>query len=274
MMVFNHRVRARYFWHVAEWMRTHPGLGGTDLQVVHGTETYELPHYQHQATRPTRNYTYWPVRARLRHAPAAPVLYDSYLYLLGADAYRTSVLPGLAGGGGDVDSLLMVIVKARFRFSGWIDTETHRRSALTRINQRAHAALNNRCFAAFTVAANPQSPPALARCLLHVSVRFRVGSAANEHLSVEIGAGSDADWEPGDDPRSLVIGVADALPGTAAGVSTQMGNVADAFFTRLCSLLGLSADAAPANSFTKADAYKGIVRSVAGTSVNPTMSRT
>ena len=272
MMKFNHFIRARYFWHVAEWLRTLPNLD-RDFQIVHGSETYELPHYQHQASRPKRNYTYWPVRANLRHQPADPVLYDSYLYMLGKDRYRTSVLPGFASTTNEVDGILVVVIKARFDFEGWIDTKSRRERFATRINQRIDNNLNKKCFAAFTVAANPDAPPAFDKCLLHFSVRFRHGSAANEHVFTTVSDSDANSFDGSDDPRELIIKVADSVPGSAADISREINRAADSFFPRVCALLGLSHRSSPANSFTKANAYINIVRSVAGTSVTPNMTR-
>jgi len=272
MMRFNHRVRARYYWHVAEWLRRIPGLD-VDHEIIHGTETYALPHYRHQATHPKRDYVWWPVKANLRHDPTDPVLYDAYLYMLGKDRYATHVLPGfMSEAGTDIDGIVVVVLKARFAFSGWIDTAAHRQACLARVNTRWNLALNQRVSAAFTVA-GASAPPAFTKCLLHFSLRFRVGTEANEHVFVRVRDSGSTDFDDDEDPRELDVRVPSDDPGTPAGVTAVYDTVATTFRQHVLGMLGLSPDAAPASSFVKANAYRDIVRSVAGAGVNPTMAR-
>jgi hypothetical protein len=193
--------------------------------------------------------------------------------MLGKDLYATDVLPRfMSEAGTDVDGILVVALKARFAFSGWIDTQAHRQLLLARINLRWGEALNQRVSAAFTVA-GASAPPAFTKCLLHFSLGFRVGSAANEHVFVRIRDSGSTRFDDDEDPRELDIRVPSAQPGTPAGIETVMNDVARTFRQRVLPMLGLSAEAAPANSFVNANAYRDIVRSVAGAGVDPTMAR-
>src|SRR5690606_33671254 len=126
----------------------------------HGAEDFELPHYQHLATRPKRNYVYWPVRAALRHAPGDPQLFDTYLFMVGADRFSTfrlvNSLQGAAAPGepgGRVDGILGVVIKARFDMGGWTGSGNRPTLAAQAIARKFDRELNRRTLATFTVAA-------------------------------------------------------------------------------------------------------------------------
>lgn len=182
-------LRARTFWQTAEWIRTLPGLSAVDFKVEHGAESYELPHYPHD-DRKGRHFATFPIAANLRHKPADPVLYDTYLYTLGADEFSTSVLPGLCSTGGPVDGILVVMIKARFDFKRYTDVEQIRKKVFRACNQKVANALNKKVFADFTL---PGSGRRFSKCLLHFSIRFSDGrSPSTPHLMVEIKAPADA----------------------------------------------------------------------------------
>lgn len=277
MMVFNKEVRARYLWHMAEWVRTIPALRTVEFKLQHGSEDYELPHYAHQATRPKRNYVYWPVRAVLRHKPSDPVLYDAYLFMLGADRYSTvrlvADLTGAAPPGeppGRIDGILGVVIKARFDMQGWTNTTARKKLAAEAIARKFDRELNKRTLANFTVAANPDAPPEFKKCLLLFSLRFHDAAADNEHILTHVQAGGSAGFGAAADPRDLRVALANSAP---ANPQTEFAQLADDFFARACELLGMSADPSAANAYTKSSAYIPLVRSVAGSSVSPTITR-
>jgi hypothetical protein len=297
LMKYNWLIRSRYFWFVAEWLRTLPGLGNLELQIEHGADgPYWLPHYQH-AGFPGRNYLYWPVSFNLRQG----VTYDAFLFMMGADLFSTAVLPGRLPGGASpppppasprIDGTLMVLLRM------WIDMTAVPGSSAN-IHQRLYnlvvpliTPLNNQRTARFQVLAGPDPVPRFNRCLIHFLPCFLSAQEPNagvwdpsaavinartpHHLAVRI-----------DPAVAAVARNAAATPATldlpcpanfntlsVADQNIRLNAWADEIATSAFQTLGLSRNANPAvaNSFMAPASYVRFVRAVMdGAAPNPTV---
>lgn len=119
----NSQIRARYFWHAAEWLHSLPRMDALPLIVNHGADenNYSLPFYQNPGARPGRTYYGWPVRYSLRSPPAGyNGTFDAVLYRIGANRYARQLLPnmGTLGGGAAMDGILAVMVRMHLDESG------------------------------------------------------------------------------------------------------------------------------------------------------------
>jgi hypothetical protein len=115
------RTTARYYWHLAEWLRF--VIGGSppiDFQIKHAGSTYEIPHVTtfggtgqpSVAARPFQ-YTHvnWPMVETLNATLGTRGQFDLYLYPLGSEDYpNRALVPGST----PFDGILVVLVKMQF----------------------------------------------------------------------------------------------------------------------------------------------------------------
>ncbi|RJP32381.1 MAG: hypothetical protein C4547_13970 [Phycisphaerales bacterium] len=268
MMNFNRWIRARYFWQVAEWMRLLPALK-VDYKIEHGTESYELPHYQHD--RRGRHWVSWPMRAKIdatlggRRAAA-----DTYLYRLGKDKFATSVLPGLLGGA-DYDGILVIMLRMRF-FFGYAISDDKKKALFARLFSLIDNTLNYKRTAAFSIETGADAPPAFSRCLLYFSPRFGVGgqqSSTHLYVTVNQDANERVNWFDADatDPNQVDAYIAN----DSAGKLNDLGMKLAQHFIKA---LGMNLSAAPAaGSFSVPASYKEIVKTcMDGAAPDPVIS--
>lgn len=165
MMWRNKEVRARHFWHHAEWLRTTGAFKDVEFTVAHGDKEndFKLPHYRDATLG--RNYVYWPVRMNLRARGSGTACFDSHLYLLGNDLYASSVLPGMPGitGSGAFDGILTVLVRMYFLFADSLNEETIRSSLYAKVES-----IIFQCIPMRVISLECSGPPKLARCLLYL----------------------------------------------------------------------------------------------------------
>lgn len=201
MMKSNKQVRARSYWHITEWLRQLNPLKDTKFQIEHGGYTYKIPHYNH-ADRPGRNYTHWPLKAKIFHAPGNPVYFDSYLYFLGQDDYSRVVLPS------QPDGMIVVSIKLLFDFKGYTNKDEIIKHVFTKLNQKINTALNKtRVHAQFSLPGiNRGGANTFEKCMLHFSPRFETTAGLPAHLKIKIKT-------PADPPAATVLPTA---PGSAA----------------------------------------------------------
>jgi hypothetical protein len=201
LMKGNWFIRARYLWHVAEWLHSLPEFPN-DGFMVHNfrgalEETYTLPFYRHNSppanpAYPGRNYMNWPVRYNLRLPPAgAPnVLCDSVLYLLGQDEYSREVLPNLVtarrnpgtvnhpavprAANDQIDGFLVVMLRINVEIMDMVpdvlsdaDLQTVTNRVYARVQTKFDRFLNRLYCAAFQPSASLSPPFPFRRCLLH-----------------------------------------------------------------------------------------------------------
>ncbi|HBP21672.1 MAG TPA: hypothetical protein DEA08_28290, partial [Planctomycetes bacterium] len=190
MMLGNKELRARHYWHLAEWLR--PRLG-VDLQVRYGTgDPYFIPHHPRNSvtTRELRSYSMFPydttLDAGIPQQDSAPLKsrFDSYLYPLGKEAYSQTILPGKCGTGAKgFDALLIVSVHIGVDYLGTTDHDWVR-ATTAKIVAHLRKTFGFRAVAKFTCGGQT-----FERCLIFVSPRIIVGThAGNEGYDKEIGA--------------------------------------------------------------------------------------
>jgi len=166
MMVNNKAIRARYFWHVAEWLRAIDEQSGNQGYFVqHGKYKYRLPPH-HKA--PVKSYVSiplgeetWVDAGRRKNA------YHWYLYPLGKDQYsQDGLVPGHT-----LDGIMVIVVKMEFHFPGW-DSDDYR-AGVNEVNRSLTKVFNERWYVTgeYTKGDVHRS---FEKCALHVSPRFLV----------------------------------------------------------------------------------------------------
>jgi hypothetical protein len=269
-------IRSRYYWHIAEWLRTLPGYDTVKFEVKRGNnapagDAFKLPHYP--TARTGRHFVCWPIKGKRRHSTGT-CLYDSYLYMLGRDEYSTAVLPGNGVGGARVDGILVVVVKCRVRRQTWwhsIDnTKTNpiKPVLFNRMNQEIHNLLNNKVTAEFQCSNDANEERTFDRCLLHFSPRFddRQNRGAGEHVVVGLRERHPAQATTtnyASDPKTIRVDVRrQADLASMADLNNDIARVADDYKAMFLNAVGLSTNNADANYYGNAAAYENFFRVV------------
>ncbi len=170
MMNSNVVVRARHFWHLAEWLAS---IYGFDFKVKHGAFEYQLPHHPDHPKH--RLLVTWPLDFALNTTSGATIPhtsqtgnYDVYLHRLGKDQFSATFLDK-----GPWDGMLTIIVKMVFSF---LDTNVHNdiRSTVRHIQDAIDRKFKGKFFATGTAKGET-----FGRCLLRFSPRFLVRNFAD-----------------------------------------------------------------------------------------------
>lgn len=293
MMHGNWWIRARNFWHAAEWLRLLPALKDVDFKVKHPPENdYYLPHYPRDsapATHRFRSFANWPVSFNLRGTPGGNALFDAVLYALGDDKYSSQVLPDKAGGGARIDGILVVLLRIEVDFTNVPGASAFKKGFRTLIFDQLNTGLfvkrlNFKRTANFQISAGARdSVPSFDRCLVHFMPCFYTTGVAGSssdgglmgqapsHLKVTLSKTVAADsWSPPASPRLLTVKVPDPIVNqnaTARDVSLKI-------WARGLETLGLTEASPPTvNSYFTPDSFKGIVKTVMdGGLADPVMS--
>lgn len=248
MMNTNKEVRARYFWHLAEWLRA---LYGGEFEVRHGAFTYALPHH---AQAPLRSHINWPLAETLDATLGSHGKFDAYFYPLGRDDYSVNVLPrAVRPGVAPFDGLIIIYVKLEFAFH--INVQATIDASLKGIDQQLRFRFNNRWMASCTIGGRRYD-----RCLIAFEPRYwannytlKAPRDTQHHFLVETQAEAP-DWD------HTIFGWGDA----AHHLHWQITQSAYVFSTYFEEMLGLTRGVAHA-----AADFEPIVRKVApGASVS------
>ena len=175
MMQTNQEVRGRYFWHVAEWLRT---LYGASYVVKHNDLDYQVPLHPHGnqgSTKPARNFLNWPRKAVIDTKTTANN-FDIYFYALGADKFSTQLIKA----GTQFHGIVVVVLKMRFTMPpqpsfAALGTFGRIRNDLQTINTRLGARFNQRWRVSGSVGGATFND-----CLLHFEFRYVVPTITNE----------------------------------------------------------------------------------------------
>lgn len=172
MMKANRQVRARSFWHIAEWLREIKPFAGSKFIVKHGANEFKVPFYKNRLL-PGRNFVHWPVRASIFHQETDNINYDAYLYFLGKDEYRMNILAG------EPDGLIVVVVKTLVQFEGFLKKPAWKNftdSLFTKLNNKIESGFNQlgqQIYAQFSLPdITRETTNTFEKCLLRVSPRF------------------------------------------------------------------------------------------------------
>ncbi len=207
MMRGNAQVRARYFWHVAEWFRTEVDPAHHRYLIQHDVHRYRLP-------SPLA-----PIGTRARARASHPLAIhrgleighrghaDVYLYPMGEDGFTQHVLPArIAAAGptglglippGFVDGLLLIEVRLRARFADTDDVNVAA-GALDGLQARVYRRFQHRFVVRGTAA-----KVTFRNCLIHFSIRFLVPGHSDDsptldrHFRIVARADHATAWDSG-----------------------------------------------------------------------------
>ena len=114
MMVENKEARARYYWHLAEWLAT---VDGGNYAVEHEKYRYQLALYPQAAGFNLRTHISFPLLEKKNvNGGNARALYDTVLRVLGEDQFGKGDKPGALIPGHAPDGLLQVLVNMKIEF--------------------------------------------------------------------------------------------------------------------------------------------------------------
>ena len=121
MMRANREVRARHYWHIAEWFRQLEGNNKIEYKVNHGTHNYILPHIADNPAKnfkgePIKNFIGWPAAEKNNQELGAHGKFNIFFYPLGEEKYSSEFLPGLAKSPGLFDGIIIVLIKIELDF--------------------------------------------------------------------------------------------------------------------------------------------------------------
>lgn len=179
MMRQNMEIRARYFWHVAEWMRVDVLGKQKNLQVEHAGFKYFIPVTQNA---PKFTFVNWPLGAERRTDSGKRGRYDIFLYPMGEEKYTKVVLPKLNRATPSVADAFdgIVVVVVNMRFICHIDNRNDIAQELDKIQKAVKKAFNNK-----VMASGSASGVSMQRVLLHFSPRFRVKGISDDSSKLE-----------------------------------------------------------------------------------------
>jgi hypothetical protein len=196
MMRSNQQIRARFFWHLADWLWDQLGRS-VEFAVRHDTHTYQIPHHP-EATR--KSHVNFPIRQQKDVERGDHGKYDVFFYPLGEEAFSASVLPLRAKKTPNTftfDGLVMVVVKMEFDFDTDSNTDIH--DWLTKVNTQLNKRFNNKFIAKGTLDGRTYK-----RCLFHVSPRYLVDdyspsdpSDDDEHIEINVPDTGVPEWDSG-----------------------------------------------------------------------------
>jgi hypothetical protein len=296
LMNYNWYIRARYFWHAAEWLRLLPDFRTVDFKIsrvnplapgANAESDFHLPHYPHDDSSPpvyrARNFVCWPVSFNLHaHDIMSVTYYDSVLYMLGEDKYSTEILPDRLGGGARVDGILVILVRFFVDLSGLPGNNRFKNRFMeglqTSVRQQFDTKLNASRTADFQLMNGTRRDPQFSRCLLEFVPAFTTdnGEAGSspQHIDLSFATFVPALMPPilqrtwtvnaplG--PNTLEFNVPNNLnTAGAVALNSKVNAIAAKMFDRCCENLGLNPAIAPAlNSYQTPASFKNIVKTV------------
>ena len=193
MMRSNREVRARHYWHIAEWFRQLDNKS-IDYKIKHGIYDYVL---QHATDAPKKNFIGWPIAEKNDQVLGERGKFNIFFYPLGKEFYSDRLLPFLAKKPGAFDGIIIVLVKMEFDFP--TDDSTKIQNYITNINSRIGKKFNNKFGAKGNLFGKKYD-----RILLHFAPRYHADdySTSNspdtsEHFKVEIKNTGQPEWDSG-----------------------------------------------------------------------------
>lgn len=191
------QMRARYYWHAAEWVRVASGIA---CKVVRGAEEYVI---EAHPKAPARTYTYWPMAGHF-DAAIGQGKFDLFLYRLGKDAHAQSVVPGeICDGMLVVSCKLKVKVPASHHAPAPGKKRPRAVAVLQNIDRELNKRLNRKWMVSGTLHHATLGPLRFEKCLVLFSARYAVEGApffkqelvdrARVHYQVELTEGGDTE---------------------------------------------------------------------------------
>ena len=175
MMISNKKIRARYFWQVAEWTRSFIGGSYFVKHDVWKYETQQHPNNNNNNKKTLRTFTFWPRAANINtNIGANP--FNVFFYALGEDDFSSkTVKPGTLFKG-----IVLVVFNMEFSFpatpSLTPDGTFGRISQdLSKLNNRLNTFFNGKFKVSGKIDGVDFNP-----CMLSFSFRFLVDTITNE----------------------------------------------------------------------------------------------
>jgi hypothetical protein len=295
LMNFNWYIRARYFWHAAEWLRLLPDFLETDFKIsrvnplapgANPEDNFHLPHYPHNDASPpvyrARNFVCWPVSFNLHQRGGGDTSYfDSILYMLGEDKFSTEVMPNRLGGGARVDGILLIVVRFLVNNSALPGTAMFKgkflRELRTAVQVQFDTKLNARRTANFQLMDGARRDPQFSRCILEFVAAFTTDGATAGSSPQHVNMAFEQFPHGGAHPALLKTWTVNAgasntlafrVPnnldsGGDPARNLKVNAIAGQIFEKCCVNLGLNHLTAPAvNSYETPASFKNIVKTV------------
>lgn len=163
MMNGNLRIRARYFWHAAEWFNK---VYNAEFVVHRRIHKFNIPTHPNKTDK---TFVSFPVKNDKDVKSGERGKFDLFLYKLGEDEFPFDILRNHPTKGkatiDPFDSILMILVKMRFEFH--TDTHATIKNGVANINSAIFDQFNQKFFA-------ESKQLKLERCLLHFFPRYLV----------------------------------------------------------------------------------------------------
>ncbi|HLG32070.1 MAG TPA: hypothetical protein VI362_03450 [Ignavibacteriaceae bacterium] len=175
MMILNKKIRARYYWQVAEWLRSI--IGGSYL-VKHDFWEYEIqqhPNNSNTNRKALRNFTCWPRAANI-NTNIGVNKFDVLFYTLGEDDFSALMIdPGTVFKG-----IVLIMFNMKFEFP---ETPSHTPDGtfgrisddLTKLNNRLEKFFNEKWKVSGKIDGVEFKP-----CMLAFSFRYLVETITSE----------------------------------------------------------------------------------------------
>lgn len=185
MMNGNRDIRARYFWHVAEWFNK---LYNKTFVIERNSLKFSIPSHPNKTEK---TFVSYPFKSAENQSSGDRGKYDLYLYTLGDDEFNTYVLranptKGMAPND-SFDAILIIIVKMRFKFH----TNDHNtiKSSLANIDAAIRNKFNQKFYASSTQLQ-------LKQCLLHFFPRYLVTNYSGDaELNGDMGVSNKTQYD-------------------------------------------------------------------------------
>lgn len=170
MMNGNSQIRARYFWHSAEWLNK---IYKSEFVIQRSIHKFNLPTHSEKTDK---TFVSYPISKGEDLKSGERGRFDLYLYRLGEDEFSFDVLRTHPKNGKAVlppfDSILIIIVKMKFDFH--TDDHTTIKNGLANISTGIRNQFNQKFFASSVQLK-------LERCLLHFFPRFLVKNFSDDN---------------------------------------------------------------------------------------------
>ncbi|MGA9292895.1 MAG: OmpA family protein [Ignavibacteriaceae bacterium] len=197
IMRANRQVRARHYWHIAEWFRQLDEKK-IEYKINHGTHDYFIPHHSNE---PHKNFIGHPLVEKNDQEFGDHGKFNIFFYPLGKEEYSNKVLPGIVGklGAGDFDGIIIVLIKMEFDFP--IKDSTKIDNFLKGIDSRIFARFHTN----LKIGVNGNvGGKKFNRIFLHFSPRYfaknystTVRNDTNEHIIIKVKNTGKGEWDSG-----------------------------------------------------------------------------
>jgi len=184
MMRGNISIRARYFWHVAEWLNN---LYNTEFVVHRRIHRFNITSH---SGKTDKTFVSFPVKSDTNLKSGERGRFDLFLYRLGEDEFSFDILRNHPDKGKATippfDAILIVLVKMRFKFH----TNTHStiKNGVANIDSGIRRQFNQKFYAT-------SKQMKIERCVLHFFPRYLVTNYSGDaELNGDMGVSKKSEY--------------------------------------------------------------------------------